>query len=61
MGRIGDAVTAIEQGQSVDWRRMALLQQLDVAAAGERFLAESLAAEREADEHFRQQLERIAG
>lgn len=59
--RITQLVAAIEQGQSVDFRRLALLQSLDVAAAGEQFAADVAAAERAADDEFERFANRLAG
>ncbi len=48
--RIEGVIQAIEQGEEVDYGRLLRLQALDVARAGERFVEESLAQMKEADD-----------
>ena len=43
--RIGEAIAALERGEQVDWKRLADLQALDLARAGQQHAEE--AAQRE--------------
>lgn len=59
--RLLDAVRAMEQGQPVDWGRLASLQQLDLASLGRQALESAVREQEQADDECRQLLERISG
>lgn len=40
--RIGDAISAMERGEQVDWRKLADLQALDLVRAGRKFVEEAI-------------------
>lgn len=48
--RIGEAIAAVEKGEQVDWRKLADLQALDLARAGQQFAEAAAAQDREFDE-----------
>jgi hypothetical protein len=52
-GRLARVIEQVENGEPVDWQRVALLQTLDIARAGQRFLTEALEREENADEQLR--------
>ena len=47
--RIGEAISAIEKGEQVDWRKLAELQALDLARLGRQFVEERIKNEEVAD------------
>jgi hypothetical protein len=55
--RIGDAISALERGEQVDWRKLADLQALDLVRAGRKFVEEAIAR----DEAATDTLEQSAG
>ena len=55
--RIGDAISAMERGEQVDWRKLADLQALDLVQLGRKFVEEAIAR----DEAATDALERAAG
>lgn len=59
--RLLDAVKLMEQGQPVDWGRLASLQQLDLAILGRQALESAVREQEQADDECRQLLERISG
>ncbi len=48
--RIGDAISAMERGEQVDWRKLADLQALDLVQAGRKFVEEAIARDEAATE-----------
>lgn len=54
--RLSDLIAKIEAGESVDLQRVATLQALDIARAGEVFVADAIQRERDADERAIQRL-----
>lgn len=52
MSRIQQALDAEERGEPVDYAKLARLQLLDVARAGEVFAEETIERERQADERL---------
>lgn len=58
--RLLDAVRAMEQGQPVDWGRLASLQQLDLASLGRQALESAVREQEQADDECRQLLERLS-
>lgn len=52
--RLAGVIEQVEKGEEVDTNRILTLQALDIARAGELFVAEALKREDEADEQFRQ-------
>lgn len=55
--RIGDAISAMERGEQVDWRKLADLQALDLVVMGRKFVEEAIAR----DEAATDDLERMGG
>ena len=41
--RISGAIAALEQGEQVDWRKLASLQALDLALIGRQFMEQAVA------------------
>lgn len=54
--RLTEVIGQVERGEEVDVNRVLALQSLDIARAGQLFLADALKREDEADEQFRQLL-----
>ena len=54
--RLAGVIEDIEAGRPVDIKKVKTLQTLDVARAGQLFLADALKREDEADEQFKRQL-----
>jgi len=52
--RLAEAAEQVEQGERVDWSKVATLQALDIAAAGRAALVDALDREAEADAEFEQ-------
>lgn len=55
--RIGDAISAMERGEQVDWRKLADLQALDLVRMGRKFVEEAV----QRDEDAIAELERMVG
>lgn len=55
--RIGDAISAMERGEQVDWRKLADLQALDLVRAGRQFVEDAILR----DEAANADLERAVG
>ena len=52
--RLATLIGQVERGEEVDWDRLLRLQALDVARAGELFMADAMRREDESYEHCRQ-------
>lgn len=50
MSRLAAAIRSIEQGEPVDWQRIALLTDLDSVARSEQSVHDHIAVQREADD-----------
>lgn len=56
--RIGEAIAAVERGERVDWRKLADLQALDLAHAGQQYAQESAIQDAAFDDAARQLVEK---
>ena len=55
--RIGDAISAMERGEQVDWGKLHDLQALDLVRAGQQFVDEALASDAAADDAMKAAIE----
>lgn len=59
--RLAKAIEQVEQGEAVDWKKVAELQALDAARFVELYALETLKSDRDADDKFEQQLRELGG